>query len=175
MHLHELPWPTDVLKSLGSTRVEMKVTLSYFIEPSPGEIGWKDRYTYSSTSLRFDVINTNESLEDFKKRINGKMRENKNDKGKVTNANSKWYLGSVNRDVGSIHSDYWIGSAIELCDEKYIAIYPVIGWWRERKRLGKSNSLMRYSLIVTVSTPEVEADLYTSINNQISTKVEIRI
>ena len=39
MDLHTLPWPRDVLMSLGENEVKLKVTLSYFIEPGPGEIG----------------------------------------------------------------------------------------------------------------------------------------
>ena len=42
MHLHTIPWPTEVLQSLGETEVELRITLSYFIEPGPGEIGWKN-------------------------------------------------------------------------------------------------------------------------------------
>ena len=42
MHIHELPWPKDILLGLGETPVSLKITLSYFIEPGPGEIGWKD-------------------------------------------------------------------------------------------------------------------------------------
>ena len=44
MHLYRLPWPTDVLRELGETAVALRVTLSYFVEPSPGEVGWQDRY-----------------------------------------------------------------------------------------------------------------------------------
>ena len=36
MHLHELPWPKNVLEQLGQTPVRLRVTLSYFIEPNPG-------------------------------------------------------------------------------------------------------------------------------------------
>ena len=39
MRSHPLPWPTDVLTMLGNTDVVMRVTLSYFIEPSPGARG----------------------------------------------------------------------------------------------------------------------------------------
>ena len=74
MDLHELPWPSECLMSLGETSVRLRVTLSYFIEPGPGEIGWKDRYRYPSCNLRFDLINNDESVEDFKKRVNIKMR-----------------------------------------------------------------------------------------------------
>src|ERR1019366_1186426 len=38
---HALPWPRDALLGLPlDTPVEMRVTLSYFVEPSPGERGW---------------------------------------------------------------------------------------------------------------------------------------
>lgn len=172
MHIHTLPWPRDVLKSLGSVSATLKVTLSYFIEPGPGEIGWKDKYRYPSCGLRFDVINSNEDIEDFKKRINVKMRgEDKKDKGEGTSGSKHWYLGSDNRDVGSIHSDYCERAAVELCDCKNIAVFPVIGWWRERSYLGKHDSKIRYSLIVSLSTPKVDVDFYTPIMTEIENAI----
>ena len=176
MHIHTLPWPTDVLKSLGSVNATLKVTLSYFIEPGPGEIGWKDKYRYPSCGLRFDVINSNEDIEDFKKRINVKMRgDDKKDKGEGTSGSERWYLGSDNRDVGSIHSDYCELAAADLCDCKNIAVFPVIGWWRERSYLGKHDNKIRYSLIVSLSTPKVDVDFYTPIATQIGTIIETNI
>ena len=53
MHLHDLPWPTNALESLGETEVEMRVTLSYFIEPNPSQRGVRSRYRYESHGLRF--------------------------------------------------------------------------------------------------------------------------
>lgn len=174
MHLHRIPWPQEVLQSLAEVPVEMRVTLSYFIEPGPGEKGWKDRYRYPSASLRFDVINDNESIEDFKKRINVRMRgEDKKDSGEGTSGSDRWFLGSNNRDVGSIHSDTISCSAIELYNANYIAVYPVIGWWRERSYLGKCNSRMRYSLVVSLSSPKSDIDLYTPIVSQIATTIPI--
>ena len=38
--LHDLPWPASVLERAGAMLVQMKVTLSYFIKPNPGERGW---------------------------------------------------------------------------------------------------------------------------------------
>ena len=55
MHLHDLPWPHDVLEGLGEMPVEMRVTLSYFIEPNPSRRGVRSRYRYESHGLRFDV------------------------------------------------------------------------------------------------------------------------
>ena len=172
MDLHELPWPSEVLEALGDTNVRLRVTLSYFIEPGPGEIGWKDRYRYPSCNLRFDLINNDETIEDFKKRVNVKMRgEDKKDSGEGTSGSGRWYLGPDNRDVGSIHSDFIDSSAVELCNAKYIAVYPVIGWWRERAYLGKYNKRIRYSLVVSLDTPEIDVDLYTPIIEKISTTI----
>ena len=174
MHLHEIPWPKEVLQSLGETEATIRVTLSYFIEPGPGEVGWKDKYRYPSCNLRFDVINSNETLEDFNKRINVKMRgDDTKDNGEGSSRN--WYLGVKNRDVGSLHSDYCEDLAVNLCDTNYIAVYPVVGWWRERSHLGKSNKKVRYALIVSIETPEVEVDLYTAIISQIKITPAIEI
>ncbi|WP_289980786.1 S8 family peptidase [Lactobacillus sp. UCMA15818] len=171
MNIHQIPWPKEILKSLGETEVKLKVTLSYFIEPSPGERGWKNKYRYSSAGLRFDVINSDETLAEFKKRINYKMR----DETTITGSSRKWYLGTTNRDVGSIHSDFCKAPAVDLCDVNYVAVYPVIGWWRERPNLGRFNNRLRYSLIVSIETPETKYDLYTAITNQITNKQEIEI
>ncbi len=176
MHLHQIPWPSEILQSLGETEVEMRVTLSYFIEPGPGEKGWKDRYRYPSCGLRFDVINTDETVEDFKKRVNVKMRgDDKSDSGDGSSGSDRWFLGSDNRDVGSIHSDFIKASAVDLCQARYLAVYPVIGWWRERSHLGKIDSTTRYSLIVSISAPDVSVDLYTPIITQIPNTIEIEI
>lgn len=171
MHLHQIPWPSNVLLELGETPATLRITLSYFIEPGPGEVGWKDKYRYASCALRFDVINSNENVENFCKRINVKMRgEDKKDKGDGSPRN--WYLGANNRDVGSIHSDFCKTTAADLANANYIAVYPVVGWWKERKHLGKSNEKIRYSLIVSIETPETETDLYTPIVNQITNTVD---
>jgi len=172
MHTHKIPWPREVLESMGSTPTTMRVTLSYFIEPGPGEVGWKEKYRYPSCGLRFDVINQNETKDDFIKRINVKMRgEDKKDKGEGTSGSEYWYLGSDNRDVGSIHSDFRDQNAVDFCDMNYIAVYPVIGWWRERKHLKRYHDKIRYTLVISISTPEITTDLYTPIVTQIETKI----
>ena len=70
MHLHELPWPKAVLESLGETPVQLRVTLSYFVEPNPARRGWKKRHRYQSHALRFDVKGALESVEELRKRLN---------------------------------------------------------------------------------------------------------
>lgn len=180
MHLHTLPWPAEVLEKLAGDKVELRVTLSYFIEPGPGEKGWKDRYRYPSCGLRFELKNTNQSEVGFKKSINRKERgDDSKDKGDGSSCSERWFLGGDNRDVGSIHSDYIYDSAINLYNVNQIAIYPVIGWWRERDYLGKYNNKIRYSLIVSLYTQDDKVDFYTpiitEIKNNISNAVPIEI
>lgn len=161
MHLHRLPWPKDILASLAGADATLHVTLSYFIEPGPGQIGWKDKYRYPSHGLRFDVNKAGESWVEFEKRINVSVRDEV--EGKASSGSGDWFLGVNNRNVGSIHSDYKYTSAIELSDVEYIAVYPIIGWWRSRKYLGKIDSAARYSLIVSIETPCVGTDIYSEI------------
>lgn len=175
MHFYELPWPKELLQSLGDMDVSMRVTLSYFIEPALGENGWKNRYRYASCGLRFEVKNTDESKEDFQKRINKALREEDNDKGMGSSGSERWLIGKTYRDVGSIHSDVWKGNAIDLSNCNYIAVYPTIGWWRERHNLNKYNNKIRYSLIVSLETAKEEIDLYTPIITQIENKIATKI
>ena len=64
---------------------------------------------------------------------------------------------------GSIHSDCWHGSAIELAQKGFIGIYSVSGWWKERHQLGRWNREARYSMVVSISTPQTDVDIYTSV------------
>lgn len=175
MHLHTLPWPRELLRELGEIPATMRVTLSYFIEPGPGEVGWKDKYRYPSCGLRFDVNKPGESKEAFARRVNVAMREEDGDTTNNNGGSDRWFLGKDNRDVGSVHSDYWSGTAAELCDSYFLAVYPTMGWWRQRTNLKMYNKRVRYALIVSISTPSVENDLYTPIVTQIKIPAEIYI
>ncbi|MBN8684595.1 MAG: S8 family peptidase [Chitinophagales bacterium] len=174
IHFFNLPWASDLLLQMGEIPVTLKVTLSYFIEPGAGEIGWKDKYRYQSYGLRFEVNKTGENEEDFRKRVNVAAREE--DEEVNTNADSgRWVIGLRNRNTGSIHSDYWEGTAAELSTCHHIAVFPVIGWWRERKHLGKVENQTRYSLIVSLETPAEDVQLYTTVKNMIEVPVEVRV
>ena len=172
MSLHEIPWPKDVLIELGETPVKMKVTLSYFIDPSPGEIGWEDKYRYPGCRLYFDVNDINEGKKKFLSRIDEKMRDEEYNKTKSSknDSSNRWFLGVNNRNVGSIHSDFWETTAVNLAEKRFLAVYPGGGWWKERTGLKKYNSKVRYSLIISISTPEQKTDLYTPIMNVVTQK-----
>jgi hypothetical protein len=173
IHFFKLPWPSDLLLGMGETPVKFKVTLSYYIEPGAGEIGWKDKYRYQSHGLRFDVNNVGESEDFFRKRVNIAARE-ENEEINGNSGSTRWVIGKDNRSNGSIHSDYMELTAAELATCNHIAIYPIIGWWRERKHLGKVENKTRYSLIISLDTPAQDVELYTTVNNMIEIPIAIR-
>ena len=174
IHFFDLPWPSDLLLEMGQTPVKLRITLSYFIEPGAGEIGWKDKYRYQSHGLRFDVNNVVEIEDDFRKRVNKAAREEDEEINGNAGSN-RWVIGTNNRSSGSIHSDFWEGIAADLATCNHIAVYPVIGWWRERKHLGKVENKTRYSLIISLETPAQDIELYTTVKNIIEIPIEIPI
>lgn len=118
-----------------------------------------------------------ESKDEFKRRISKAMRDEDEDKSTVSNDSNRWLLGSQNRNVGSIHSDIWEGTAIDLSQSNYIMVYPTTGWWKLRTNQKKYNSKVRYSLVVSIETPESTVNLYneitTAIKNRTVVKTEI--
>jgi Subtilase family len=171
MRPHALPWPTQALTELEETEVLMRVTLSYFIEPSPGARGWAPRYGYQSHGLRFAVRNSLETIGDFEQRINKFVREEGYEPPGLADPGWRFGRGSGLASLGSVHSDVWRGSAASLASRGYIAVYPTMGWWNKRPHLGAWEKTTRYSLIVTIATPEVEVDLYTPVANQIGVPI----
>jgi hypothetical protein len=173
MNLHVLPWPLQELEALGETDVEMRVTLSYFIEPNPSARGVGSRYRYESHGLRFDVKRPLEGTDDFRARINLDAR-NDEERTRVAGDDDNWLLGKQNRHKGSLHSDIWVGKAADLASRGVIGIYPALGWWKTRPAFEKYNHSVRYSLIVSITTPGVDIDLYTAVENKIGLPIAIQ-
>ena len=172
MHIHAIPWPREVLQQLGETPVEMRVTLSYFIEPNPARRGWAKKHRYMSHGLRFDVKTPTETLAQFRARINQAARDE--ELGNPTSSDAAdWLLGPDLRSLGSIHSDRWVGTAADLAERGFIGVYPVIGWWRERHQLGRWGRMARYSLVIMIKTPEATMDIYNPVATMIRPTIEI--
>lgn len=174
MNLHKLPWPRDLLEELGAAEVEMRVTLSYFIEPNPSRRGVRSRYRYESHGLRFDVKRASESESDFRNRINAAARDE--EEGTLgRSSDPAWLIGSNARHRGSLHSDMWRGRAADLASRETLAVYPSLGWWKTRRRLERFNKLARYALLVSIRAPDVDVDLYSDIANQIDVPVVVEV
>ncbi|MEL1239876.1 S8 family peptidase [Flavobacterium flavipallidum] len=177
IHYYEFPWPTDILANLGDSNVTLRVTLSYYIEPNPGDKGYSTKYAYQSCALKFLLINPTEDFDNFKIRTNkinidnlkeekgGKLEEGDYDK----NQEKRWFLGAETVFKGSIHSNFWNGSAAEIAVCNKLAIFPLAsGWWKLLKKQKKYDSQLRYSLIVSIETPENTTDIYTPIATQVA-------
>ena len=174
MNLHSLPWPKEELEALGATIVQMRVTLSYFIEPNPSARGTASKFHYPSCRLRFDVRRASESTEDFLVRVNAAAILEE-DAHQISTKDPDWKLGEQNRHKGSLHQDIWEGTAADLASRGFLAIYPAMGWWRTRPKQERFNFPVKYSLIVSIRTPETEVDIYNAVAQQIEIAVPIVI
>ena len=166
MHIHHLPWPQDVLQDLGETQVDMRVTLSYFIEPNPSRRG-RSRYRYESHGLRFDVKRPTETIDQFRSRTNAAARDEEIG-SQHRGDDPMWLIGKQGRHRGSLHGDIWRGSAAELASRGCIAVYPTMGWWKTRPSLERFDQAARYSLVISIKGPETNVDLYTEVANRVS-------
>lgn len=158
-HLFDLPWPVEALQELLGTTVRFKITLSYFIEPNPGNKQYELAASYKSHGLRFKMINPNESDEVFMGRISKTLRG----EDYVNEGSDNWILGTQLRDKGCIHKDIWEGSAADLATRNKIAVYPIGGWWKNRKKLARYRNSINYSLVMTIETPSLDTDIYTPV------------
>ena len=167
MHLHELPWPTQVLTDLGEREVTLRVTLSYFVEPNPGRRGWRARHRYASHGLRFDVKTGEESPGDFRRRLNKQAATDDAAAPRTSSDSADWLLGDRLRHRGSLHCDIWRGSAATLADRSLIGVYPVKGWWQEQPKRDRSTFGAHYALVVSIQTEAEDVDIWTPVAQQV--------
>ena len=173
-HIYQLPWPQDILEQLDNTRVRLKVTLSYFVEPNPSFATRLDPARYQSFGLRFDLKRSRETLGNFNRRNNAEGFDR--DAPRATNEiNDGWLFGEKQISSGSLHVDIWEGPAVELAARNALYIHPVSGWWRERKALGRYGREARYALVVSLETPGVEVDLYTPVAAMVPALIDVPI
>jgi hypothetical protein len=165
--LHSLPWPTDALAAVGSGDVRLRVTLSYFVEPSPSRRGWRQRYSYASHGLRFEIKNPTETPGEFIRRVGRAAADDEAGTTSSSSGSERWLVGTGQRNVGSLHQDIWEGSGQELAASGYVAVYPVGGWWKRNSRKDRLDLPVRYSLLISLATPSQGVDLYTPIATEL--------
>ncbi len=171
-HFYDLPWPMDVLETLGDAIVKVKLTLSYFVEPNPGASATVDPFRYQSFGLRFDLRRRGETADNFKKRINHALRAEGEGTFTADADTDNWQFGPSTISAGSLHCDEWTGPAASLLTRDTICIRPVTGWWKTRADSTICNRKARYALVVSLKTDDVNIDLHTPIQD-ILTAVEI--
>lgn len=173
--LHSLPWPRAALEELGDEDVRLRVTLSYFVEPSASRRGWRRRYSYASHALRFDLQAPLETQQEFVNRVNRDAQRDEDSEGSSSSgsASERWLIGPNQRNLGSLHQDEWTGSGQELAASSSIAVYPVGGWWKNNGRADRTSLPVRYALLISLRTRRQDIDLYTPIANEIRVPVAI--
>lgn len=171
---YKLPWPRQALLDLGERPVTIRVTLSYFVEPSPGEIGWNDRYRYPSHMLRFDLNTPEEDLSSFKRRLN-KLAQLEEEGGELDESldggSERWTIGKNGRQFGSIHSDFFTKPAAELATCNLVGVVPVGGWWKTRPKFERYTRKAKYALIVSLETDITDVDIYTPVYNEVNIRI----
>ncbi|SFZ84472.1 Subtilase family protein [Devosia enhydra] len=155
MKYFKLPWPTAALKALGNVQVEMKVTLSYFVEPDPHAYARDRADRYPSHRLRFDVRRFGEDDSSAQSRFNAL----EDDDGQ---SDGGWQIGRQYRGRGSLVQDVWTGPAFHLAERDGIAVGPVKGWWADIRKAKRYDTATPFSLIVSIKAP-AGAELYTEV------------
>jgi hypothetical protein len=194
-HIHTLPIPSNLLTDPNMGDAIMRVTLSYFIAPSPSANSRMpgSRYRYAGCLLRFDARNVNESEEAFINRV-GSIAADEEENGGVNGDqdspspdqprngrglnNGRWALGpKLRAKGGSLIHDVWQGPAVDLLTINQIAVYPKKGWWSSRT-FNRSSPWYRcnrrsihYSLIVSIETV-ADVPLYNEISNILSISID---
>jgi hypothetical protein len=170
-HLFNLPWPIEALESLEEKSVKLIVTLSYYIEPNPGSRRFATHYSYHSHQLDFELIKRYETLPEFQKRIS--KPEDETDDNKPKRDGVKWEIGTKSGSKGSIKKDYITVTGREMSERNILAVFPKNGWYKNLKRQNKFNEKVRYSLIVSLETEELNVDLYTPVMNDLLLDISI--
>lgn len=168
--VHGLPWPAKALRQLRDATVEVKVTLSYFVEPKPGrDLSFaSQRYAYQSHGYRFEMQRPQETPKDFMARVNAAA-----ERGADLSSGDprKWEIGPRGRTHGSIHSDWFRGPATDIANSPVIAVFPIAGWWQTLKSKEYWKNSARYSLIVSIRASST-IDLYSEIESSIQLQAE---
>lgn len=173
MNVYSLPWPKNELERLGGNTVKLRVTLSYFIDPYPVRKEKERQARYASAHLRFDLNRALEEPRAFLLRINGKEKDQKRDE--APKEQGDWLLGPEKRHVGSLHHDIWTGPAGQLAKKNTLAVTPVAGWMKDAPKKREGRDKLRYALIVSIETTDVEADLWAEVEQQIKVPVVVTV
>ncbi|RXD04894.1 S8 family peptidase [Sphingomonas sp. UV9] len=172
MRRHELPWHQAVLEELDDVEAELRITLSYFVEPNPGAALRGDYDLYASHGFDFDVKRPDESDDEAVARINGSHASATRSSAPTL----RWTFGSMERGgplrdgrKGCLKHDRLTMPAGDLARVSSIMVFPRKGWWGGD--VERAEQQARYSLTVGIRTPE--ADIYTEIATEIAAEIEI--
>lgn len=173
MNLYQMPWPKELLAGMDEQSVRLKITLSYYIKPSPGLRSRFNKYSFQSIRLKFDVCGPHESRREFENRIKCYTEEGEERGPRDSALADRWHIGINNRNQGSIISDSFVTTGAEMAGCGIIAVYPSGGWFKNKPE--NLDIEIPYSLVVTLEGPEEEVHLYNEVENTIAHRVQVEI
>lgn len=173
MNLYQMPWPKGLLAGMNDQPVRLKITLSYYIKPSPGLRSQLNKYSFQSIRLKFDVCGAHESRREFENRIKRFTEEGEERGPRDPELANRWVIGINNRNQGSIISDSFVTMGVAMAGCDTIAIYPSGGWFKNK--LENLDIEIPYSLVVTLESPEEEVQLYNEVETTIAHRVQVEI
>jgi len=179
MKYFKMPWPTEILQDLNQELVELRCTLSYFAEPDPHGSARRRANRYLSHGLRFALKSPEDSDLQAQARIN-RLADIEDDPIIGQGAGDRgWVLGANGRSKGTLHHDRWNGPAHELARRDGISIFPVRGWWADRKDQEIAERDVNFSLVLSIRTQRQDVDLVAEVRasitaaNLVETVIEI--
>ena len=170
MKAFRLPWPDAGLRALGAMEIELRCTLSYFIQPDLHSAGLARRQFYPSHGLKFDLQRFEESEARALRRVNKAVTTLDPD----TDDNG-WLLGWKKRVRGTLHHDIWRGPAYQLVGRRLINVTPIRGWWAVSSQIEPQDVPVRFSLIVSIRTAETENDLVAEVRNAVPARLLVDV
>ena len=173
MRLFELPWPTNVLRSLVGQNISLRVALSTFIEPNPSEVARGRKNRYASHGLRFALKGADEEVDAFTQRVGRTAAEDQQDDNGPDSG--EWDFGYNRRSVGSLHIDTLTVAASDLAQRGVLAVYPVGGWWKENRNVDPERCEARFSLVVEIDATEADVDLYAEVQQKVASQAKIQV
>ncbi len=163
MKYFALPWPSDILSTvLAQEMVELRCTLSYFVEPDPlAEARFrKDRY--ASHRLRWRLNLPGDTPQHAQSRVNSLAEP---DDGVFLPDGSPdrfWDFDHRTTSTGTVHHNIWRGPGLDLAQRGGLCVYPVKGWWANHSE-PKYQKSIPFSLVITISTARTDIDLYAAV------------
>lgn len=174
MAYHDLPWPRRILHDLRRAPVELRVTLSYFIEPDLTAAAAGRWSRYVSHRLGFDVRGSDDDELDVLGRRNKALSARRTTKPPARSEEG-WALGSQLRERGTVHHDRFSGEAVDVARQNGIRITPKKGWWTDDVWKGEyAGTQVRYALIVSIRSPEITQDIYQAAVTEMATMTRTR-
>lgn len=56
-----------------------------------------------------------------------------------------------------------------------LGIYPALGWWKTLVKQQRYDDTVRYSLVVSIRTPQTDVDLYAAVETLIEAQTAVLV